>query len=135
MSNRIVHFEIHADDPERAADFYRSIFGWEITKWEGGQMEYWMVMTAPKDSKELGINGGLLRRSKDCLAPVPQQAVTAFVCTIIVDNIDETIKKLEAAGSICALPKMALAGMAWQAYYIDTEQNIFGIHQVDPNAK
>jgi hypothetical protein len=30
---------------------------------------------------------------------------------------------------------MALAGMAWQAYYIDTEQNIFGIHQVDPNAK
>jgi hypothetical protein len=25
--------------------------------------------------------------------------------------------------------------MAWQGYYKDTEGNIFGIHQPDPNAK
>jgi predicted enzyme related to lactoylglutathione lyase len=135
MSNRIVHFEIHADDPERAAAFYTKIFGWEIKKWEGGDMEYWMVMTAPKDSTEPGINGGLLRRPKETNAPVPKQAVTGFVCTIMVDDIDETIKKLEAEGARCALPKAPIANMAWQAYYLDTEQNVFGIHQPDPNAK
>jgi predicted enzyme related to lactoylglutathione lyase len=65
MSNRIVHFEIHANEPERAAEFYKKVFGWEITKWDSPEMEYWMVMTAPKDSTEPGINGGMIRR-KDC---------------------------------------------------------------------
>jgi predicted enzyme related to lactoylglutathione lyase len=129
MSNRIVHFEIHADDPERAAAFYTKMFGWEIKKWDSLEMEYWMVMTAPQDSKEPGINGGLIRRPKECLPTVPKQAVTGFVCTILVENIDETIAKLEAEGAICAVPKMSIAGMAWQAYYLDTEKNIFGIHQ------
>jgi hypothetical protein len=33
------------------------------------------------------------------------------------------------------LPKHAIAGMAWQGYYKDTEGNLFGIHQPDPSAK
>lgn len=132
MKNRIVHFEIHAENPEQAATFYRNVFGWDIKKWEG-PMEYWVVMTAEQDSKELGINGGLLKRK----GPVPTdgQAVNAFVCTVQVDSIDETIQKIEIEGGTCALPKMALPGMAWQAYYKDLEGNIFGIHQTDPNAQ
>ncbi|MEK7156567.1 MAG: VOC family protein [Patescibacteria group bacterium] len=129
--NRVVHFEIQADDPERAAKFYREIFGWEITKFDSPAMEYWLVMTAPKDSKEPGINGGLLRRN----AKVEGKGVNAFVCTAQVDNIDGTIKKILAAGGTEAMPKFALTGMAWQAYYLDTEGNIFGVHQVDSNAK
>ena len=131
--NRLVHFEIHADDPERAAKFYKDIFGWEITKWDSPAMEYWVVMTAPKDSKEPGINGGLVRRKgqrPDIGAPV-----SAYACTMQVDSIDDTIKKILAVGGIEALPKFAIPGMAWQAYYIDTEGNIFGVHQADPNAK
>ena len=58
--NPITHFEIHAEDPIRAATFYSTVFGWNIAKWEGGQMEYWMVMIS-KDGTP-GINGGLLRR-------------------------------------------------------------------------
>jgi predicted enzyme related to lactoylglutathione lyase len=130
MSNRIVHFEIHADDLARARDFYTKAFGWEFQEWKGGEKEYWMVMTADKDSKELGINGGMLKRPEGC-KPVEQgQAVTGFVCTIVVEDIDATIKKLEELGAICALPKFDLGGMAWQAYYLDTEKNIFGIHQM-----
>ena len=135
MSNRVAHFEIQAEDPERAANFYRKIFGWEIEKWEGGVMEYWMIRTAPKDSKEPGIDGGLLRRPKECKAPKKRQAVTGYVCTVVVENIDETIRQLESEGCICAVPKMALPGMAWQAYYLDTEKNVFGLHQPDKNAK
>ena len=48
---RVVHFEIHADDPERAISFYQSVFGWQFQKWEG-PLEYWMIITGP------GINEG-----------------------------------------------------------------------------
>ena len=131
--NRVVHFEIQADEPERAAQFYRDVFGWEITKWEGGQMEYWMVMTAPKDSKDLGINGGLLRRPT--ALPDGVCGANSFVCTMDVENYDEAEKKILAAGGKVAMPKFALVGMAWQGYYLDTEGNTFGIHQPDTNAK
>jgi uncharacterized protein len=30
---RPVHFEIHAENPERAANFYTELFGWKIIKW------------------------------------------------------------------------------------------------------
>lgn len=133
MKNRPTHFEIHADDCQRAVKFYTDVFGWEITKWEGSPTEYYMIMTAPKDSKNPGINGGLLKRP--CPAPAPEQGSNAFVLTVQVDNYDEVAKKIEQAGGKIAMPKFALAGMAWQGYYIDTEGNTFGLHQADANAK
>src|SRR2546427_8012621 len=70
MDHTVVHFEIPADDPERAAKFYRELFGWEISRWEGSAgggagAEYWMVRTVPTDAAgqppRLGVNGGLMR--------------------------------------------------------------------------
>lgn len=133
MPNRIVHFEIQADDTERAATFYRAIFDWKIDKWPGLEYEYWMVMTAEKDSKEPGIHGGLLKRPAQ--APSHGCGANSFVCTAQVENYDEMAKKIEAAGGKVAMPKFALAGMAWQGYFLDTEGNTFGIHQPDTNAK
>lgn len=128
--NRVVHFEIQADNPERAMKFYTDVFGWRFEQW--GENKYWMIMTAEKDSKEPGINGGLLprptKRSEEC-------GSNAFVCTIQVDNFDEIAKKIEISGGKIAMPKFALAGMAWQGYFLDTEGNTFGLHQTDPNAK
>ncbi len=138
MPNRPTHFEIHADEPERAAKFYTEVFGWDIQEWKmpGGMPEglaprYWMVMTAPKDSTEPGINGGLLKR----MGGTDGTCVHAFVCTMQVENIDDIIGKIEKAGGTVAMAKFAFPGMAWQAYYKDTEGNIFGIHQQDKNAK
>lgn len=132
MKNRVVHFEIHAENPERAIGFYKEVFGWDFPVWMEEPVKYWGVMTAEKDSKELGINGGLLVRKGS--APTEGQPVNAYVCTVQVEDIDDIIKKIEGAGGTVALPKHALMGMAWQAYYKDTEGNIFGIHQSDPNA-
>lgn len=131
--NRVVHFEIQADDVERAATFYREVFGWKIEKWDSPHMEYWMVMTAEKDSKEPGIHGGLLKRPTE----LPKEACgsNAFVCTMAVDDYDAMAAEIEAAGGKVAMPKFALVGMAWQGYFIDTEGNTFGIHQADENAK
>ncbi len=130
--NRVVHFEIQAEDPQRAAKFYAQVFGWKIEKWDSPIMEYWMVMTAEKDSKDPGINGGLLRRSAK--TPPQQCGTNSFVCTIQVDSFDKTSKKIENAGGIVAMPKFALPGMAWQGYFLDTEGNTFGVHQTDTNA-
>jgi len=131
--NRVVHFEIYVDEPQRAAKFYTDVFGWSFQKWEGAAMEYWMVMTAEKDSKDPGINGGLMKRP--CPAPKPEQGTNAFVCTIQVDNFDAMASKILAAGGKVAMPKFAIPTMAWQGYFLDTEGNTFGLHQADPNAK
>jgi predicted enzyme related to lactoylglutathione lyase len=132
MSRRIVHFEIHAADPERAMKFYRDVFGWEFPKWME-EPAYWGVMTAAEGSEEPGINGGLLNRRGD--APSDGAAVNAFVCTIKVDSYDLIHEKIVKAGGTIAVPKQAIPGMAWQGYYRDTEGNIFGVHQPDEHAE
>ncbi len=129
--SRVVHFEIQADDVERAKAFYSATFGWtyeDYGQFVGGT--YWGITTGPDDAP--GINGGLLPRP----APTggPGQGTNAFVCTMGVEDYDTTEAKILAAGGSVALPKMALTGMAWQGYYIDTEGNTFGIHQPDPDA-
>lgn len=124
---RVVHFEIHAEDLERARNFYTAVFGWEFTSW-GGPMEYWLIKTG--EDSEMGINGGMLKRQ----CAIDGQAVTAYVCTVGVENVDETQAAVEAAGGTVALPKMAIPGMGWLAYFKDTEGNIFGSMQPDLTA-
>jgi len=125
---RVVHFEIHAADPERGVKFYEKVFGWTFQKWEG-PIEYWLIITG--HDSEPGINGGLLRRQGD----IDGQAVIAYVCTIGVNDLDATMASVEANGGTVAVPKMPIPGMGWLAYYKDTEGNIFGIMQSDPSAK
>src|SRR5688572_22181030 len=121
---RVVHFEIHAADPDRALAFYRDVFGWEFTKWDG-PADYWLVRTGPDEQR--GINGGLLRRHGP--PPAEMQAVNSFVCTVDVPAVDEFVAKATAAGGSLALPKMAIPGVGWLAYVKDTDGNIVGMMQ------
>ena len=124
---RVVHFEIHATDPDRAVNFYKTLFGWEFQKWEG-PMEYWLVTTGPNEQP--GINGGLVRRQGE----IDGQAVIAYVCTVDVEDVDASVKTAIDNGGQVALPKMPIPGVGWLAYCKDTEGNIFGVMQNDPNA-
>lgn len=129
--SRVVHFEIQVDDVERAKAFYSAVFGWTFADYsQVTGSTYWGVITGPDD--EMGINGGLLVRPAP--APADGQGANAYVCTIGVADYDETERKILEAGGRVALPKMALTGMAWQGYYLDTEGNSFGVHQPDPDA-
>jgi predicted enzyme related to lactoylglutathione lyase len=125
--NRVVHFEIHAENIERAKKFYSGLFGWKFTKWNG-PVDYWTIETGSKN--EPGINGGLVIRR----GPIDGQAVTAFVCTIEVASVDQIMKSAQETGATIALPKMPIPGMGWLAYLKDTEGNIFGIMQADSSA-
>lgn len=128
--SRVVHFEIQADDVERAKAFYAAAFDWtfeDYSQFTGST--YWGIVTGPED--QMGINGGLLARP----APVtPGGGSNSFVCTMGVGDYDETEQRILAAGGQVAMAKSALPGMAWQGYYLDTEGNTFGIHQPDPEA-
>jgi predicted enzyme related to lactoylglutathione lyase len=94
-------------------------------------MDYWLVTTGP--DSERGINGGMIRRMGP--APVDGQAVNAFVCTVDVPAIDEYVAKALSLGGTMALPKMPVPGIGWLAYVKDTEGNILGMMQNDPQAK
>ncbi len=125
---RVIHFEIHAEDPDRAMRFYSSLFGWQFTKWDGPQ-DYWTIKTGPDGQP--GIDGGLIRRR----GAVDGQAVIAFVCTVDVPAIDESTESIAACGGTVVVDKMPVPGVGWLAYGRDPEGNIFGVMQSDPEAR
>lgn len=120
---RVVHFEIHADDPARASAFYASVFGWNIVKWEGA-WDYWLISTGEGAP---GIDGGIVPRRGE--RPANDAACNGYVCTTLVESLDDTMKAIEGAGGTIVVPKMEIPGIGWQAYAHDTEGNVFGIMQ------
>lgn len=128
MSHSVVHFEIPADQPERAAEFYRELFGWKIEHM-GGPMDYWLVNTVPTDAEgrptEPGVNGGLMRRM------MPEQIPVNYIS---VENVDQFARKAESLGAKVVVPRTPVPGMGWFAQLTDTERNIFAIWQHDPAA-
>ncbi len=117
-----IHFEIMVEDPARAADFYRNVFGWQISKWDG-PIDYWLVMAG--EEGEPGINGGL-GKSKG-----PPSSIN----TMGVASIDEVVAKVTANGGKVIMPKDVIPGVGYQAYCQDTEGVVFGLHQPDPSAQ
>ena len=134
MDHTIVHFEIPADQPERAAQFYRDLFGWEISKWEGSAdqregFEYWMVRTVPTDDKGMptrpGVNGGLMRRMFPGQAPVNY---------IVVENVDDYVRRAQKLGAKLMMEKTPVPSMGWFAQLTDPEGNVFAVWETDSNA-
>jgi predicted enzyme related to lactoylglutathione lyase len=126
---RVIHFEIHAEEPRRAIKFYETVFGWTFHQWPGA-WEYWLATTGPKG--EPGIDGGLILRRGD--PPVEGQAVNAFVCTLDVPDADAAVEAAVKAGGSVAVAKLAVPGVGWLAYVKDTEGNILGVMQTDSAA-
>ncbi len=121
--DKVVHFEIPADDLERAQKFYKSVFGWNMDRAPG--MEYIMIGTTPVNEnympKEPGaINGGMMKR---------QHPVTSPVITISVRNMEEAMKKVKKMGGEIVREKIQVGDMGYAAYFKDTEGNIIGLWQ------
>ena len=128
----VIHFEIHAADVPRAVAFYQAVFGWQVEDWgDYAGMPYFGVIT--KAEGEPGIDGAIMQRQGD--NPAAGAAVAGAVLTMGTDDFDATAARIAEAGGTVALPKTALVGMAWQGYFLDTEGNVFGVHQPDPEAK
>ena len=121
--DKVVHFEIPADNVERAKKFYQETFDWKITPVP--QMNYTLLGTVEIDEKNMpkeagAINGGLMERSFGIQGPV---------LTISVDNIDVAIEKIQKQGGKIFQGKMEVPTVGFTAYFADTEGNVLGLIQ------
>lgn len=117
----IVHIEISAEDPKQAADFYRSLFGWEIEADE--ELDYWQF------SAEGGPGGGFV---------LPGEAYNAgdVIIYLAVDDIDASLAQVEEHGGSVLVPKTEIgAGMGWFALFFDPSGNKLGLYTpAEPSA-
>ncbi|TLX89423.1 MAG: VOC family protein [Thaumarchaeota archaeon] len=125
---RVIHFEIVADNPERAIKFYKEVFGWEFNKWEGPQ-DYWLVKTG--EDSQPGINGGLTPKTNQGSGNTGGRITNS----IDVPSIDEFSNKISMEGGKVLSPKVPIPGVGYLAICEDTEGISFGIIQYDRNAK
>lgn len=121
--DKVVHFEVPFDDGERATAFYREAFGWQLDPMP--QMQYTLVTTTPTDARGMlsepgGINGGMLHR---------QGPITTPVITVGVDDIDESLARVEKLGGTVAIGRQPVGDMGFSAYVHDTEGNLIGLWQ------
>lgn len=119
---RVNHFEITADDVQRARGFY-AIFGWEITDSGTPGVEYWLAHTGPET--EIGANGAIMPRSYNS-----QPAIL----WIGVDDLDVMIERVKAAGGGIAGERQSIPGVGETIYARDTEGNTFGMIQPAPRS-
>jgi|SRR5215203_6303909 len=119
---RVVHFEIHASDLDRAERFYRDVFGWEVQKFEG-PIDYRLINTGA--NTETGIDGALVERR----GPSDGDTVIAYVCTINVDDIKQTEQKVKDSGGEQVVDRQEIPDVGQLSYFKDTEGNIFGAMQ------
>ncbi len=119
---RVIHFELGADNPERAIKFYSKVFNWKIEKWAGPQ-GYWLITTGTDEQP--GINGAIMRR---------QDPAATTINSIDVPSVDDFAARIVKNGGKIIAPKMPIPGVGYFAYCQDTEGNTFGIMQADKSA-
>jgi predicted enzyme related to lactoylglutathione lyase len=124
--NTIGYFEIQSSDLKREIQFYEAIFGWRFIKEEFVPIEYYRIETN-------SMNGGLLQRPAK--VPPPESGTNAYTCSILVDNFDKTSELILKNGGQVAMPKFAIPGRCYQGYFIDQDNNVFGIFEVNENAR
>lgn len=126
--DKVQHFEIPADDLARARAFYETSFGWKTMSFpmpDGS--EYVGLHTGPTDEQNMiqekgFINGGMFKRGGTFPAAHPTIAA-------VVQDIDASLEKIQAAGGSVVMDKQEIAGMGYYAYAKDTEGNVIGVWQ------
>ena len=124
--NTLAYFEIQASEPKTLVDFYGKVFGWNFTEQKGLPIEYYHIETE-------GITGGILKRP--AAVPPMESGTNAFTCSMQVEDFDATAKLILENGGMEAMPKFAVPGKCWQGYFIDPDHNVFGLFEVDEDAR
>ncbi len=118
----VQHFEIPADDVERASKFYTGVFEWKMQKLanpEDPSKDYWFFDTKDENGNK-GIGGGLMKRQ------APEHSVTNY---ITVPSVDDYASKIEEAGGKVVMPKTEIPEMGFILVFLDTENNMFGLYE------
>jgi uncharacterized protein len=114
MGRPVVHWELWSDNPDRAADFYRTVFDWEIRHIP--EMNYHLVETGGSG----GINGGIMKPQRG-----PWPGKLAFY--IDVDDIDAYGMKIRKAGGKIVVEKIDVPGVGQFSLFEDPDGRVLGI--------
>ena len=121
--DRVVHFEIPAEDVERAKKFYSENFGWRLNQLGPEMGNYVLVHTGPTDDKGMPqdrafINGGLMKRDPSASSPV---------LVIAVDDADAAVERVKRSGGKLVSEIMDIPNVGRYARVQDTEGNVIGV--------
>ena len=124
--NGVTHFELPADNMDRAETFYKEAFGWETQRWDNPEgVPYTMAMTTPtgqdmRPTDRGKINGAICQRN-------PMQAGPVLV--LEVDKIEDALQKVKSAGGEPVFGPMPVSDMGVYGLFKDTEGNVVGLWQ------
>jgi uncharacterized protein len=130
MKNQLSHFAIHADDLDRARQFYGGVFGWTFRGYVGIPMTgFCRIFDAA--GKELAPLGAIQSRKSNPTA----QPILGFECSIAVEDVAEAARLVEANGGKIVMPNAAIPGVGWIVKFLDTEGNLACAVEYDPSAR
>jgi len=129
VANLVVHFEIHASEPQRLVDFYSQLLGWTFSQF--GDVPYWTIETGEGAIGNVagtaghGINGGLTQRR----GPKPEPGAPVMGCNFVVgvDEVDSLMRRGVELGGTEALPATDWPGIGRGGYLLDPDNNVFGL--------
>jgi predicted enzyme related to lactoylglutathione lyase len=116
--NRVTHFEVPCNEPEKTIKFFANVFGWNFQQL--GEQEYWIAFSG--DDKTPGINGAFMKKRD------PEQPI---VNSIKVEKLDNVLYHIGEQGGTVVVPKTPVSGVGYLAYFKDPDGNIHGIWEED----
>lgn len=117
MANKIVHWELMGPDGDALSGFYGSLFDWKPAPVEGFA-GYNLV-----DGEQTGIGGAVGTGS--------EQMPNYLTIYIEVDDIDDHLGRIAAAGGSTIVPRTVLPGMVTYAMFADPAGNMVGLVESD----
>lgn len=123
--DKVVHFEIPAENEDRAQAFYEKVFGWKVFKSPIPNWDYRLANTVETDEKGMPqsagvINGAISKR---------KEGETGPVIVIKVENLDEALAKLREEGCEIVMDPRPVGEIGTYAKFRDTEGNVLGVWQ------
>lgn len=107
MANHVCYFELMVSDTAKSQEFYRKVFDWKFSEYEN--MPGYLNIDTGKEPM-----GGMME--KPDMVPAPSLGVY-----FLVESIDETLGKVEAAGGQTMFPRTDIPGIGWWALFMDPD--------------
>jgi len=120
----IVHFDLPADNVDRAKKFYEKLFEWKFNQ-VPMPTPFFLIETKDLNGNP-GVGAGMGERK------LPEQRTMNYIGVL---SVEEYITKVKKLGGNIIMQRTAVAGWGYLAICVDTENNNFGLWQEDKNAK
>ena len=129
-NNPVVHFEMPYEDATRAADFYKTVFGWDMQNTGNEMGDYILAITTDVDDKQMPTTPGAINGGLYPLKSAPEHKEPSLV--ISVDDLDKALADIKASGGTIIREPEEIPGIGMWASFRDTEGNRVSVLKPNP---